>query len=75
MTFECNGVRYTSDRLLAYATGDARTPLLYMTRDHAHFFVVTMDRWAGIRVSESATRDVAGIAARFGIVDGRLALL
>lgn len=70
MTFECGGVRYDSDDLLTYRTGDAHHPLVYMTRDHARVFLVEVHKWEGTRVRPVTDRaEIRGLAARFRIDD------
>jgi hypothetical protein len=74
MTFECNGVRYDSDQLYVYETGDAYVPLVYMTRDEACVFVLEVHRWEGAVVRQLANAEIAEVAGRFGIEEIRRAI-
>lgn len=74
MTFECNGVRYDSDDLYVYETGDAYVPLVYMTRDELCVFMVEMHRWEGAQVRQLDNAEIAQVAKRFGIEDLRRAI-
>jgi len=74
MTFECNGVRYDSDRLYVYQTGDAYAPLVYMTRDERCVFVMEMHRWEGAQVRQLDNAEIAEVAGRFGIEGIRRAI-
>jgi len=74
MTFECDGVRYDSDDLYVYETGDAYVPLVYMTRDEACVFVVEMHRWEGALVRQLDNAEIADAARRFGIEEIRRAI-
>ena len=67
MTFDCNGIRYDSDGLYVYETGDAYVPLVYMTRDETCVFVLEMHRWEGAQVRQLDDAEIAEVAARFGI--------
>jgi hypothetical protein len=74
MTFECNGVRYDSDDLYVYDTGDAYVPLVYMTRDELCVFVVEMHRWEGAQVRQLDNAEIAELVERFGLEDLRRAI-
>jgi hypothetical protein len=74
MTFECNGVRYDSDGLHVYETGDAYVPLVYMTKDELCVFVVEMHRWEGALVRQLDSAEIAKVATRFGLEDLRRAM-
>jgi hypothetical protein len=74
MTFECNDVRYDSDDLYVYETGDAYVPLVYMTKDELCVFVVEMHRWEGAMVRQLDNAEIAEVAQRFGIEGIRRAI-
>ena len=67
MTFECDGVRYDTDALLTFGTGDAHQPFIYMTRDGASVFVGALDKWTGFNVHRADAAEIRSLAARFGI--------
>jgi hypothetical protein len=74
MTFECNGVRYDSDDLYVFETGDAYVPLVYMSRDEACVFVVEIHRWEGAQVRQLDNAEIADVVRRFAIEDLRRAI-
>jgi hypothetical protein len=69
MVFEVEGVRYDSVALVAYRTGVAHMPLVYVTMDFKRVFVVTLSKWNGVRVHRADEADVARLADELGLAD------
>jgi hypothetical protein len=69
MVFEIEGVRYDSVALIAHRTGRPHMPLVYVTMDFKHVFVVTLSKWNGVRVHRADEVEVARLAEELGIDD------
>lgn len=63
MTLVCGQDRYETDHLLALPTGDAATPVVYITRDLQRVLVVTVDAYKGRSCHRADEAEVKQLAA------------
>jgi hypothetical protein len=66
MVFACDGKSYDSAELIEYATDDTATPFIYAARDFTSIFVMTIDRYKGVRVHRADDVEIKNLAARYG---------
>ena len=67
MMLLCGEDRYETDQLLALPTGDAATPVVYITRDLLRVLVVTVDGYKGRACHRADEAEVKQLAARHNL--------
>jgi hypothetical protein len=74
MIFTGENEALDSGGMTTYPTQDPQIPMIYMSEDLRHVYVVNFNRWTGTRIRQADAAEIEALARRFDIPDLLLAL-